>query len=391
MNNILISLVLTLISSPSLIWINHQITNINSNFFAREELQIVQAEEVRRFITEQYINPDMGKFTFHRIIGSPAQSDDYFSRYPVSIRIYDENNNLIQEISGLYQSTSPFNHLDHDWMQLSFTDLNFDGYMDMRLFSYILSERGNIQGEHYHWLWDSEIGQFVFNEQLTRSISNTVILTDEETETWSIGWSWQAGRGHMRVHYRYIDGEFIIVRREEWNLVRIHESHEFDDMLRIHVDSSDLPDYAEGGEPRIKHIGIYADRESSLIQEIRDIRTNLYSAAFHAPPPTPQAKHRFEIFALHFADYNNDGYLDMALATWAGGSLQNSPRMYWLWCTEQHIFVRNEFLERLSDESTVSTTEDGMIVSMSFEGSGQWNRMYFRYESGNFVRVYKYD
>ncbi|MCL2376963.1 MAG: hypothetical protein FWC76_06145 [Defluviitaleaceae bacterium] len=331
------------------------------------------------FIASRQIHPNMPPFTFHRIVGEPLEPYP-FSKHNVTIKIYDENDILVQEISGLYQYTSPFNALPDEWMQLSFINLNFDGYLDMRLFSYLISERGNGWGRHYHWLWDSNLGQFVFNEQLTDRLTSVHIIVDEEAKSWRFGWAQNAGNTQVVHHYSYINGEFVETRREETNFVRLQESHDRDDTLAIHVDSWKLFDTFESGDPRMKHISIYT-WDFELIQEMRDIRTNLHET-FFSPPPTPAATVGFATFDVHLVDYNGDGYLDLAVALWTGGTMRNSPRMYWIWCPEQNIFVRNHFLERLSDESTVSSNGDGTVTTQTYYGSGQWSIRIFNYDGG---------
>ncbi|MCL1992800.1 MAG: hypothetical protein FWG66_07620 [Spirochaetes bacterium] len=323
--------------------------------------------------------------TFHRVIERANPWGDVFAIYDVSIRIYGEDGNLVQEISGLQQNSSPFNAVIGDELtELSFIDLNFDGYLDLRLFSSLSSERFPMWGTHYHWLWDGDLGVFVFNEQLTEFLQSTVLAIDEESRTWSYGWAENAGRTHFVLHFAYINGRFEEARIEETNFVRIHAAHNAGDELIIHIDSHRLFDTRESGDPRMNHLRVY-NASGELLQEMRNIRSNLHET-FFAPAPVPSAAFRFRTIDLHFADYNNDGYLDMALAIATGGSMINSPRMYWLWDASVGEFVRNAQLERLSDESTVSVTGNGTVATQA-RGGGYWVTQWFRYEAGEFVRI----
>ncbi|MCL1997238.1 MAG: hypothetical protein FWG65_00545 [Turicibacter sp.] len=295
--------------------------------------EIEQAPPPQIFTTVQNIHQNSENFTFHRIVSEPIQplggTEGYlFAKYPVKIRIYGENGEFIQEISGLYQSTSPFTALGDDWMQLSFIDLNFDGYLDMRLFSVLESEREGT-GWHYHWLWDSEIGQFVFNEQLTEFLNSVYISMDEEGETWSY---FMPIRRYATVtaivwHYRYENGEFVEFRREESQIIRPYDL--MDIFLVIHVDSWLLSDAEDGGEPRINHITIsepmmwgYVEGFEPFIQEIRDIRTNVYLGDFRVPSG---ARYQFSTFDLDIAGFLDDEGLVMSLAVAAG------ERLCWVW------------------------------------------------------------
>lgn len=181
--------------------------------------------EVIVFESSVHIHEDMAPFTFLRttsgineIVPSPEPGGGYFfPEFDVSISIYDENGALIQEIPGLLQSTSPYNSIHDDFMQIAFDDLNFDGYLDMRLFSYLHSERHPMWGRHYHWLWDEESGQYIFNEQLTEFLTSAHITVDEETRTWRYGWVEDAGNIIILHHYGYENGVFVLIRREEIN------------------------------------------------------------------------------------------------------------------------------------------------------------------------------
>ena len=64
---------------------------------------------------------------------------------------------------------------------------------------------------------------------------------------------------------------------------------------------------------------------------------------------------------LHFDDYNQDGFLDMAVRHIPGNSRMNDPHYFWLWDTEQEQFQSSYELETLSHASSVSLTHDGNI------------------------------
>jgi len=96
----------------------------------------------------QAVHPDMEELTFIITSGS-----FYISAQTITIKRADGS--LLQEISGLYSRFSVIP---------TFTDYNFDGYLDMRL-QYCAG--GSIRNEpSYFWLWDGELEQFVRNMYL---------------------------------------------------------------------------------------------------------------------------------------------------------------------------------------------------------------------------------
>jgi len=343
----------------------------------------------RTFIDRIQINPNAPLeeaiyLTFHRIAiaGESTYGEEEFD---VTILIYDDEGHLVQEISGLRQYSTHFNPIDYDWMQLSFVDLTFNGYLDMRLFSIFHSERYPGWGQHYHWLWDKEAGQFVFNDQLTELLRSVEVWIDEDAQLWSYSWSGSAGSVQVSHHFGYRDGKFVELRQQERNVVWLNQNDR-SAFIFIDVDSWAIEDTREGGNPRIMNISIYNNNDE-LIQEMRYIRTNLHETHF-SPPQPPRAVHRLPTFDIHFADYNDDGYLDLAVAAFTGGTMRNSPRLYWLWCPVENLFVSNTFLGDLSSQSTVSSRGDGTIIAQAYEGSGQWEGHIFRYVDGEFVQIW---
>ena len=137
------------------------------------------------FITTKRINENMPLFTFYHKIGDYTaytffEAERYTRRY-VSITIVDENGNLIQIIDGIAQGGhSDWMTPDHELFQLRFDDLNFDGYLDIRLITAI--NPGTARGEWaYHWLWKPELGKFVSNEQLNDLSDMNAIAVNYET------------------------------------------------------------------------------------------------------------------------------------------------------------------------------------------------------------------
>jgi len=91
------------------------------------------------------------------------------------------------------------------------------------------------------------------------------------------------------------------------------------------------------------------------------------------------------------ADFNNDGYLDIQLHQYMGGSMRNEPSLFWLWDNTKQEFVRNEQLEKISDDSRVTVYDDGRIESYCRGGALGYGLSYYSYMHGEFVEVERID
>jgi len=78
-------------------------------------------------------------------------------------------------------------------------------------------------------------------------------------------------------------------------------------------------------------------------------------------------------------DFNNDGYLDIQLHLWQGGSMRNEPSLFWLWDNRKHEFVENEQLRMLSDEASVDVEDNGRITCYTRVMGGEYNLAYYSY------------
>jgi len=161
----------------------------HEDYYTDEDAELVDGglDAVEYFVSVivMRIHEDMPEFTFRRIIGGLVPEEpwtDIPNPREVSIIIEDEDGNIIQEIFGLSQT---------DWqtpklMNITFDDLNFDGYLDMRLLRYQHGVGGLLVDE-YFWLWDTDLSQFVLNEQLM-AVEQSALFTNFETrqiEAWA--------------------------------------------------------------------------------------------------------------------------------------------------------------------------------------------------------------
>ena len=91
-------------------------------------------------------------------------------------------------------------------------------------------------------------------------------------------------------------------------------------------------------------------------------------------------------YGLLFADFNNDGYLDLQLYAFIGGTSTNVPSFFWLWDNKQGKFTRNQQLEELSDGNYVSM--DGSRVHCFARGGAAYRyNSWYEYRSGAFIQV----
>lgn len=116
--------------------------------------------------------------------------------------------------------------------------------------------------------------------------------------------------------------------------------------------------------------------DGTLIQYIADleIRYRADSRWVQIDPANPAN--------FHFADYNQDGFLDMAVRHAPGGSMINDPHYFWLWDAESEQFRRNYELETLSDGSSVSLAYDGNVRSFLRLTLGHYVQETYKYLDG---------
>jgi len=110
----------------------------------------------------------------------------------------------------------------------------------------------------------------------------------------------------------------------------------------------------------------------AITQEITGMRAaflTVYYAPIEKSFPNPRSSLNFR-----FVDYNNDGYLDMALRKCTGGSMGNDPHYFWFWNTESEQFVRNYLFEDISNTSTISVMEDDTLRISSRVAWGHYYR-----------------
>jgi len=358
------------------------------------------------FTTTMRIHIDMPEFTFHRTLGDlliPVPTPEFFlyTKREVTITIFDENDNLIQEIDGLIQRSLEPSH-DPEGFNIGFDDFNFDGYLDMVLITAVWPGRvGNI--DKSFWLWDSEIGQFVRNPQLS-GIAFYGLGVNHETR--QITTSQRLDHAQILRHYfEYNNGVFELVARAEMYFTFDNEqAHRYRRITRTDIKTDEVtveivPTNPNGSDiitpadvtfvesieqpgfnvPLLVQMDAWRQNEHKrtlgrneyevnitvwtyggrLVQQITGITAN-----FNLSRPNWFDDYN-NPFNFHLLDYNGDGYLDMGLRVGTGGSQMGDPHHFWLWNAESRQFVRSPELERISDGGSIWLTDDGYIRSWS--------------------------
>lgn len=127
-------------------------------------------------------------------------------------------------------------------------------------------------------------------------------------------------------------------------------------------------------ENKIENISI-KDDNGTVVQ----VLNNLY---------TENPASEIDMYGLLFDDWNFDGYLDIGLWRYRGGSMGNNPHYYWLWDNRLGKFVENADLEEISEYSYISVNGDTRQIECYTRYGGYGGIVcYYKYENGIFVLV----
>jgi phage shock protein E len=130
-------------------------------------------------------------------------------------------------------------------------------------------------------------------------------------------------------------------------------------------------------ENNIENITI-TDDIGALVQEIDGIITK-------------SANSEEEMYGITFDDWNFDGYIDIGLRSYQGGSMLNDPHYYWLWDNSLGQFVENAELMEISNFFTISiNTEVNRLECDKILGIFGSVTQYYEYLDDQFVLVYSY-
>jgi len=397
------------------------------------------AFRIREFMTNSTtmrIHEDMPEFIFKRILGDFVDTCNidmtHEERY-ITIMVLDENGELLQVIDGIIQGGhGDWIVSEHHFFELRFDDFNFDGYLDMWLLSAV--NPGTAGGAWGHfWLWDNDYRQFVKSEELSHISEMAWLSANHETRQIEVS-SRGGGAGPWATqYYEWIDGELAIVYsvliENVWRKVvpsyqvitrRNHltgeTTREFDppenapahsitkiveinpymefpthevrlDMWRLPEDSQ----YRVGGyqyeiEIMITGMRRYNSGVFQSWQTIGGLRAGYgYGRWIEIDPENP--------LNLHFADFNGNGYLDMALRRFPPqtGNMADDTHYFWLFNPEAYslwnAFERNHSLEHAASLGQIMSVGDGLIEIFSFHGLMSQYLVTYVYVDGEFVFV----
>ena len=178
--------------------------NMNAFFYPIEENHVVTT-------LHKSISKDMPEFTF-TIFSYFDEEDDEYQVYKLEIT----DNELFQSISipelTIFGQTHITEYDNLDTMGLVFEDLNFDGYLDLRLFD---NYNGNYRKEWLYFVWNPETYQFQYDKVL-RSISLPVF--DAENQL-IYGMERGSAIDHYYSTYKYINNELTLIEYVSHELV----------------------------------------------------------------------------------------------------------------------------------------------------------------------------
>ena len=92
-------------------------------------------------------------------------------------------------------------------------------------------------------------------------------------------------------------------------------------------------------------------------------------------------------FGFYFEDWNSDGYLDLSLERYLGGTMHNTPSYFWLWDVEDGHFEENGGLMVASETSTLTviSREPPRVRGYWRGGPAEGCHIYYDYINGRFV------
>jgi len=373
----------------------------------------------RGFISDDWVEPD--QTIVQRVEIGPgvvriARMDAWrrndwvygFNEYDVEIRIWDEWGDRLQEITDIWASYDLRSAnwvwiLEDNPLNFHFADYDGDGFLDMGLRR---SPGGSLRNDpHYYWLWVPEVGwptsgQFVENRDLMMLSLETAV-------------SPYVRDGYIRSYYRitmghdvwltYVieDGEMVRVRREEtrYSSQRAQLADATDWRMEwIGLREFIVTDYRAGTttievwkEPTSPARHVRLDIvQSEVFQEEVDITITVMCVdrltVHQVIEQTIFGFGDLQQFDWHFADYSNNGYFDMAIRSFPGGSMGNDPHIYWLWDAASQQFVLNEAMTNHSSLTNIRLLENGDLRSFHRDGQLRW-WLTHRFMDGDFTLV----
>ena len=118
------------------------------------------------------------------------------------------------------------------------------------------------------------------------------------------------------------------------------------------------------------------DTDGSPLQEITGLNAQHHVAS------------EANMYGLFFDDFNFDGYLDMSLWAYPGGTMRNAPSYFWLWDRNGGLFVQNECLMNISWSASVYANHGTrQIEAFTRGGFALYEWRIYEYHDGQYIAV----
>ena len=352
--------------------------------------------------------------------------------YYVTLIITDEYSNYIQTIYNLEVNKFPNNTLPRP----HFVDLNFDGYFEMLITRYFQSAM-NLNTFLYIWQWDNASGKFVRNYAWEEITDYSMMFTpNPETQLLEVQFIYQRN-GHWATYfYAYEDNHFVrIAEKHEvlreltyvpsyWEVTYANKRtgvHTVEARGILGIETSprlpcriiyrevvvnpDLPYTAitarlemwhiediprGGGTQHYYETVIHISRRMSNGYYMHNYITGLRAGYgvgrwIDIDPDNP--------LNFHFADYGNNGFLNMAIRKSAPqtGGRADDPHYFWRWHMPANEwdwgFVRSAPLQRITSGGQIVYYGDGYVTVFSWHGQMYNANDTFMYQDGTFFLV----
>ncbi|MCL2376102.1 MAG: hypothetical protein FWC76_01775 [Defluviitaleaceae bacterium] len=257
-------------------------------------------------------------------------------------------------------------------LEAEFLDLNFNGHMDKRI--PMFAEAPGRYMPYYFWIWNEDLGDFVFNETLTQlSWENDIELEVDRRRLSAVRHIDDYG-GLDRITLEYIDGDFVATSQWAWqaeetdgvrvttnttknllsgwtrffNFVSVQDANEVEEFnftLARSLDGTDSHLYFDFTVSRIHPLD-WIPSPGDFLTHLLDIEITDASGAL--VQRIEGVEGYFWTVHVSFVDFNFDGYLDMIIHKGHGGNRWSGPQFYWLWDATAQQFVYNAQLSELS-------------------------------------------
>ena len=355
------------------------VVEITDELFGGYNFTPTYAEEYQQTFYKQ-VSSELSKYRFV-LWGYFGYNEDEPAMISIhKIEVFDEDDTPVQTIDSINSLMRGHPLSDTDF---SFDDWNQDGYMDISLARHPSGSMGN--RPTCFWFWDTESGQFVANEQLDE-ISEGCHVTLEDDHRISAMTKFNIQTSY-RNYYQFEAGELILVEEQTLSngqpvTTSVTEAYA---QTFHHMITPDFPEFTfvlhghytnkvdETTQISIREIEVF-DADNTIIQTIENIHT--------AIPRNTLSDTDFS-----FDDWNQDGYVDISLFCFPGGTLGNRPTHFWFWDNEAKQFIANENLSELSKHYHIALENNNRICASATGGYPIYHQRYYQFEADRLILV----